>query len=94
VEFGGNVLMFVPFGVLVAIAATRRCLWLAPASAFAVSGIFEVLQAMTLPSRTPDARDVIAATIGAFVGAVAGWAIPATRRTPPSIASQGPRSGT
>lgn len=62
-----NVVLFVPLGV--GIALGRRRPWHAAAAGFALSCVVESLQLVT-PGRDPSARDVVANTMGAAIGAV------------------------
>lgn len=67
IEFGANVLMFVPFGALVAVILRRRWLVAIPIAA-AVSGIIELGQAVFLAGRTSSLADVVANVLGASLG--------------------------
>lgn len=67
VEFTANIALFVPFGVLLALALPRRR-GLAVPIAVAVSLVIESGQAMFLAQRTPSLRDIVANTLGASVG--------------------------
>lgn len=67
VEFSANVLLFVPFGLLVAqVLRVHRCL--AVVLGFLVSVGIEFVQWLALPARTPSIYDVAANTIGAGLG--------------------------
>jgi len=72
VEFGANVLLFVPFGLLVA-QVLRVHRYLAVALGFLVSVGIEIVQWLALPARTPSIYDVMANTIGAAIGALIAW---------------------
>ena len=68
-----NVAAIVPLtfaGALLRPAVTWRD-W--TAAAFVGSLLVEVVQAVALPERTPSHSDVVANTLGALLGAVAGW---------------------
>ena len=75
VESVANGVLFLPFGVLVAVAAER---W-RPAARVRTAGLLalgfsiaaETVQWLLVPDRTVDARDVVANTAGAVVGALA-----------------------
>ncbi|MGN6218406.1 MAG: VanZ family protein [Microbacterium sp.] len=69
VEFGANVLLFVPLGVLLAVAMPRRRVFLVP-FALLLSGAIEAGQAIFLDERTATFRDIVANTIGATIGLV------------------------
>jgi len=66
VEAASNVLMFVPFGVLVGLLVRRA--WLVVALGCALSLVIETSQALFLPTRVADPRDVVMNTLGAAVG--------------------------
>lgn len=70
VEFAANILLFVPFGIIVALRAHRRFWWLSVVIAAAVSGAVELAQGIFLPERVPAWSDIIANTFGAFMGAL------------------------
>jgi hypothetical protein len=67
VEFTANVLLFVPLGVLLAIAMPRRRAWAVPI-ALVVTAVIEMGQALFLDDRTASLGDVVANTLGAAVG--------------------------
>lgn len=68
VEFGANVAMFVPLGILAVLWFGVRGWWTAPVIGLAVSGAIEATQAALLSSRVADVRDLVANTLGATVG--------------------------
>lgn len=69
IEFGANILLFVPLGVLLTLVlATRR--WLVMPLAFLSSVTIECVQAIALSERTPSVLDIVANTAGACVGIV------------------------
>ncbi len=67
VEFGANVLMFVPIGLFGALALPRAR-WLIVPAAVAMSAVIEAVQAADLPARVGTPRDVIANGVGALIG--------------------------
>lgn len=67
IEFSANVLLFVPFGFLLA-ATLRLRVILAFIIAVAVSILLETGQAIFLIERTPAFRDVLANAAGALAG--------------------------
>lgn len=67
IEFGLNVLLFVPLGFLVTGVARRWSVGLF--SSVAISVVAELAQIM-LPARLPSVRDVIANVLGALIGAL------------------------
>ncbi|MFS0866267.1 VanZ family protein [Microbacterium sp. 179-B 1A2 NHS] len=86
VEFGGNIVMFVPLGLLLTLAF--RVPWRGVALAVVLSVAAELVQ-LLLPARMPSIRDVIANALGALLGAGIAWLLirrsrparpPATRR--------------
>lgn len=69
-EFTANIVLFVPFGLLLGVLAPRWPSWLVIASGFAMSAGIEFVQTM-LPTRYPTVSDVIANTLGAAIGITA-----------------------
>lgn len=67
VEFSSNVLLFVPFGLLVA-QLLRSHRYLAVVLGFLARLGIELVQWLALPARTPSIYDVLANTIGAALG--------------------------
>jgi glycopeptide antibiotics resistance protein len=74
----GNVLLFVPLGLLLATAAARRgagfivVVFLCMCTGALLSGSVEVLQ-LFAPSRTSSFIDLVTNSFGATVGAIIGW---------------------
>ncbi|WES64919.1 VanZ family protein [Microbacter sp. GSS18] len=75
-EFAANVVLFLPAGVIWVLWAGGRRWWLAALAGLALSTGIELTQAVALADRVPDARDLVANTLGALAGAgaVAGTA--------------------
>lgn len=69
-EFGANIVMFVPVGVLIALLLPRWEWWLVPIIGLALSLAIEFGQAMLLPERFATPLDVLANTAGATIGAL------------------------
>ena len=67
VEFTANIALFVPLGVLLALALPRRRALVLPI-ALVVTSAIEVGQAVFLTERTASARDVVANMAGAALG--------------------------
>jgi VanZ family protein len=67
-EFGTNVLLFVPFGMLGAAYLSRRRWWLAMIAGAALSTAIEIIQGTLLPGRYPSLSDIAANTTGAVLG--------------------------
>ncbi|MCR2812202.1 VanZ family protein [Microbacterium sp. zg.Y1090] len=74
-EFTANVALFTPVGALWVLWTGPRRWWLATGVGLALSAAIELTQAIALPARYPDVRDLIANTLGAAVGAGAVAAI-------------------
>ncbi|WP_162891361.1 VanZ family protein [Aeromicrobium sp. A1-2] len=68
-EFGANIVLFVPLGILSMLVARRAGWHRVAAAAFALSGAIELAQGLGLPGRTGAWQDVIANTTGAALGA-------------------------
>lgn len=77
IEFAGNVLIFIPLGLLLTLLLPRP--WLGVALALVISILVEVAQ-MVIPSREPSLRDILANLLGASVGAAIAWALELRRR--------------
>ena len=67
-EFAANVALFIPFGVLVAVATGRA--WVGALTGLALSSAIEIAQGILLPERTPSISDVVANTLGGVLGAL------------------------
>ncbi len=70
VERAANVVMFVPFGVLLAVVLAPRW-WPAVALPALLSATVELVQHAALPQRVAGVQDVLANTAGAALGASA-----------------------
>jgi glycopeptide antibiotics resistance protein len=83
VEFGANVAMFVPIGVLFLLLAGRRTWWLALAGGVATTCAIEFAQ-LFLPGRFSDVRDIVANSLGTLLGLLAAVLVLALlgRRSP------------
>ena len=68
-EFSANVAMFVPVGLFFLLLLGRRRWWLAVLLGIGLTCLIEFTQ-MFLPSRVSDPRDILANSVGAFVGVV------------------------
>ncbi len=66
IEFGANILLFAPFGVLLALILTQRYLILPIALVTTVA--IESLQALVLARRVPSVMDIVANLTGACIG--------------------------
>jgi glycopeptide antibiotics resistance protein len=66
-EFSANILLFVPLGVLFTLLLGRWRWWLTLAIGVATTLTIEFVQ-LFLPARFTDARDLLANTLGTFVG--------------------------
>ena len=66
-EFVANIVLFVPFGVLVGLL-TRWRPWLVVLAGALTSGVIELAQLLFLPDRVADVRDVVANTLGTGLG--------------------------
>jgi VanZ family protein len=69
IEFGANILLFVPLGLLLALILTHRYLILPVALVTTVT--IECVQAILLSERTPSVMDILANTTGACLGLLA-----------------------
>ncbi len=80
VEFAANALLFLPLGLIATLALGARRAWWAVAGGFVLSCLVELGQWLLLPDRTPSARDVLANTCGAAIGALIAVAALARQR--------------
>ena len=67
-ESFANVVLFVPFGLLIALLAPTRWWWLVVIGLIAVAGGIELGQALFLPGRVPTIDDVLANSTGGVAG--------------------------
>lgn len=67
-EFVANIVLFVPFGILVALLLPRRPAWAVIGLGLATSAVIELAQLLFLPDRVADVRDLVANTLGTAVG--------------------------
>lgn len=85
-EFVANIVLFVPFGVLVGLLA-RWPSWLVVLAGAVTSGVIELTQLLFLPDRVADVRDLVANTLGSLVGVlVLLWVRAATQSREPANA--------
>lgn len=70
VEFGSNIILFIPAGLFVVLLAGSHRWWLGLLLGFAVSCLIEVAQLLLLPARFATVNDVVANTVGAAIGSV------------------------
>lgn len=77
IEFAANVALFVPFGVLMTLAARRP--WAGVVAALVLSAAVEFAQ-IAIPGRLASPRDVLANVLGAAVGAAIVMAVRGMRR--------------
>jgi glycopeptide antibiotics resistance protein len=70
VEFGANVLMFVPVGLLLCLAFSRVA---APVVTVGAVGIAAAIEIVQIPlDRVSDPRDLVANSVGALLGVLVG----------------------
>jgi VanZ family protein len=82
VEFGANILLFVPLGAVVVLFVGPRRWWWGVLAGFVVSAGIEIGQLLFLSHRVATVNDVVANTGGALLGAAlaALVVLPITRR--------------
>ena len=68
IEFAANVALFVPIGLLVSAVLPRRLWWGAVLSGLVLSGLIELGQLVTRPTRYASWGDITANTIGTALG--------------------------
>lgn len=69
IEFVGNILMFVPLGILTALALDRRHWWTLLFLGTLFSAFIEVFQYVLLPGRYSEWRDILSNSLGFLLGA-------------------------
>lgn len=72
IEFGANILIFLPLGLLLTLLVGHH--WWGVLLALGVSALAELAQ-LVIPSRQPSLRDIIANVLGAGIGAAIAWLI-------------------
>lgn len=70
-EFSANIVMFIPIGFLVALALPWKAWWLTIPVLPALSGVIEFTQGALLSERVSSVMDIVANTIGGYVGLAA-----------------------
>jgi glycopeptide antibiotics resistance protein len=81
-EFVANVVVFVPWGVLVLLAVGARWWWVAASAGLILTLTIEIIQ-IPLP-RISDPRDLVANVLGTLIGVGIGAAIGARARRMPA----------
>jgi len=69
-ESFANVVLFVPFGLLIALLVPTRWWWVVVVGLVAVAGGIELGQALFLPGRVPSIDDVLANSTGGAIGVI------------------------
>ena len=69
-ESFANVVLFVPFGLLIALLVPTRWWWLVVVGLIVAAGGIELGQALFLPGRVPSIDDVLANSTGGVAGVV------------------------
>lgn len=77
IEFGANIVLFLPLGLLLALLF--RPPWIGVVLAVALSVAAEAVQ-LVLPGRLASPRDILANALGAGIGAFIAWLIIRRRR--------------
>ena len=87
-ESFANVVLFVPFGLLIALLVPTRWWWVVVVGLVLAAAGIELGQALFLPGRVPSVDDVVANSTGGIIGvAIAAiirsiaWAVRRARRT-------------
>ena len=80
VQFAANIVLFVPFGVLVLLIWHRASVAHAIAAGAAASALIELLQHWVRPERIASVQDFWANSLGAAIGAGAVWVVRRRRR--------------
>lgn len=92
-QFVANVAMFVPLGLLAALLLPQRLIWLVLVGAPLLSAAIELTQLLGLTARQADVWDVVANSLGAWLGvAIALGILAMLRARARRAASRRPRS--
>lgn len=75
IEFGANVLMWMPLGLLVALLVGARRWWMGALVGTTVTAAIESLQLAFFPERFATVQDVAAGLVGSTAGALAGLVV-------------------
>ena len=67
-EFAANIVMFVPFGFFISLSLPFKYLWIALLAIPAFSLAIELTQSMFLDQRFSSTADVVANTLGGYIG--------------------------
>ncbi|MRG60442.1 VanZ family protein [Agromyces sp. CFH 90414] len=73
IEFGANIALFVPLGLLLVLAVRGMPVWGAALIGALTTCVIEVVQ-LAIPGRFSTLSDVIANTLGTVLGAAIAWA--------------------
>jgi glycopeptide antibiotics resistance protein len=73
VEFGANIVMFIPLGLFWFILAPRGWRWVGPLVGLGLSALIELIQHLLLPQRFATPQDVLANGLGTLAGTVIAW---------------------
>jgi uncharacterized protein YacL len=87
IELAANVVVFIPFGLLLALLLTGRRYLVLPLALLATTAV-ETIQAV-LPDRTPSLQDILANVIGACVGLVLAELVSRPKRPNPGAQPAG-----
>jgi len=74
IEFASNAVMFLPLGLLGALAMTGRR-WVTVPACAALSSAIEVVQSLVLPEREGSWQDIAANSLGALIGCLLALAL-------------------
>ena len=93
VEFGANIALFVPLGMLLALLFGPHRWWCAPVICSVATALIELGQGVLLPQRVASIGDVIANTIGGLLGALVAVAVMAAVARRRGLEPHSPGSG-
>ena len=79
-EWGANVALFLPLGLLMGVLLPRRWVWLAALCGVAVSIGVETVQEAFLPQSYATVNDVLANSLGSAIGALLAYILHPHRR--------------
>lgn len=80
IETDANILLFVPFGLLLTLMLKPQHWWWAPVICLAASTVVELGQGILLPHRFSSLADVLANTVGGIIGTAVALGISPSHR--------------
>ena len=74
-EFTANIIMFIPLGFFLALVLPTTRTWVGIVALPLMSGVIEASQLLFLPSRYPTVSDLVANSLGGWLGLLMGFGV-------------------